>query len=197
MFGEVEDFLKARLLLIENSCALLQLSILQTCYEILSNGTIRNSDQHQFVISFLTKLVRHLFQKLKTSPMLFVDLFFWKSKQDCHCISANYAIHDLKKFSKGGKHTNKEAPVHDQRALLNSLGDDDDDDDMGYNAPVQDRRALLSSLGDDDDDDDDAKMPSVETLFKSMDRFVASLILSLPWLSMFQVVIQSPNPAHG
>lgn len=113
--------------------------------------------------------------------MLFVDLLFWKSKQDCHCITANYAIHDLKKFSKGGKHTSKEAPVQDRRALLNSLGDDDDDD-MGNNAHVQDRRALLNSLGD-DDDDDDAKMPSVETLFKSMDRFVTSCFRCVRFLT--------------
>lgn len=160
-------------LLLESSCALLQLSILQTCYEILSNRTIRNSDQHQFVISFLTKLVRHLFEKLKTSPMLFVDLLFWKSKQDCHCITANYAIEDLRKFSKGvGKHVNKDLPGQDRRTLLESLGDDDDDD-MGNPAHIQDRRALLNSLGD-DDDDDNAKMPSVKTLFKSFDRCVTT-----------------------
>ncbi|KAG0582042.1 hypothetical protein KC19_3G029100 [Ceratodon purpureus] len=128
---------------------LYQLSILQTCYEILSNSNIRNSEQHQFVISFLTKLVRHLFEKLKTSPMLFVDLLFWKSKQDCHCITANYAIHGLKKFSGGGgKSISKEAFVQDRRALLNSLGDDDDDDDdMG----------------------NDENLPGVETLFRSID----------------------------
>ena len=135
-----------------NRIVRLQLSILQTCYEILSNSNIRNSEQHQFVISFLTKLVRHLFEKLKTSPMLFVDLLFWKSKQDCHCITANYAIHGLKKFSGGGgKSISKEAFVQDRRALLNSLGDDDDDDDdMG----------------------NDENLPGVETLFRSIDRFV-------------------------
>lgn len=159
---------------LKNSRAFLQLSILQTCYEILSNGTIRNSDQHQFVLAFLTKLVRHLFEKLKTAPMLFVDLLFWKSKQDCHCITANYETHGLKKFSRGGKHMSTEVPVQDRRALLNSLGDDDDDD-MGNNVHIQDRRALLNSLGDDDDDDDmgnNAQMPSVETLWRSMDWFV-------------------------
>jgi len=149
---------------------LYQLSILQTCYEILSNRTIRNSDQHQFVIAFLTKLVRHLFEKLKTSPMLFVDLLFWKSKQDCQVITANYLIHDLKKFSRSCKHMSKEVPVQDRRSLLDSSGDDDDVD-MGDNAHIQYRRDLLKSLGD-DDDDDDAKMPSVETLFKSMDSNV-------------------------
>ena len=82
--------------------------------------------------------------------MLFVDLLFWKSKQDCHCITANYAIHGLKKSSGGGKSVSKEAFVQDRRALLNSLGDDDDDDDMG-NAE---------------------NLPSVETLCRSMDRFV-------------------------
>jgi hypothetical protein len=96
------------------------------------------------VISFLTKLVGHLFEKLKTSPMLFVDLLFWKSKQDCHCITANYALHGLKKFSGGGKSISKEAYVHDRRALLNSLrDDDDDDDDMGKDAnmPIKKRKS--------------------------------------------------------
>jgi len=69
----------------------------------------------------------------------------------------------------------KEVPVQDRRSLLDSSGDDDDVD-MGDNAHIQYRRDLLKSLGD-DDDDDDAKMPSVETLFKSMDRFVVSSFL--------------------
>lgn len=128
---------------------LYQLSILQTCYEILSNSSIRNSEQHQFVISFLTKLVGHLFEKLKTSPMLFVDLLFWKSKQDCHCITANYALHGLKKFSGGGISNSKEAYVRDRRALLNSLrDDDDDDDDMGKDAnmPIKKRKSGVSEV---------------------------------------------------
>lgn len=88
--------------------------------------------------------------------MLFVDLLFWKSKQDCHCITANYAIHGLKKFSGGGKSIRQEAYVQDRRALLNSLGDDDDDDDdMG----------------------NDINVPSVETLFRPMDRFVTVFFL--------------------
>lgn len=67
-------------------------------------------------------------------------------------------------------------PGQDRRSLLDSLGDDDDDDMGNNNAHGQDRRALLNSLGD-DDDDDDAKMPSVETLFRSMDRFVTLFFL--------------------
>ena len=50
--------------------------------------------------------------------MLFVDILFWKSKQDCHCISADYMIHGLRKAGNG----------KNRRELLNSLRDDDDDD---------------------------------------------------------------------
>lgn len=108
---------------------MLQLSILQTFYEILSNRSISNSEQHQFAVAFLTKLVRHLFQKLKKSPMLFVDILFWKSKQDCHCISADYMIHGLRK-SVNGKNEFSGRPVNvmDRRELLNSLRNDDDDE---------------------------------------------------------------------
>lgn len=113
-----------------------QLSILQTCYEILSNCSISHSEQHQFAVAFLTKLVRHLFQKLKKSPMLFVDILFWKSKQDCHCISADYMIHGLRKAG-NGKNKFGDRPVNvnvmDRRKLLNSLRDDDDDLDNAAN----------------------------------------------------------------
>ncbi|XP_024382213.2 uncharacterized protein [Physcomitrium patens] len=149
---------------------LYQLSILQTCYEILSNHSLRNSEQHQYVIAFLTSLVRHLFEKLKSSPMLFVDILFWKSKQDCHCITANYMIHDLKKFSSSGKTLSKWAQLEDRRSLLDGLGDDDDDD-SGKETHAQNRRALLNSLGDGDDDlGNDGNLPSVETLFSNKEK---------------------------
>jgi len=109
-------------------CAV-QLSVLQTFYEILSNQSIQQSEQHRFVVAFLTKVVRHLFQKLKKSPLLFVDLLFWKTKQDCHCITADYVNQDLRKsLSKTRKEKISRNSIQDRRALLiDSLGDDDED----------------------------------------------------------------------
>ncbi|KAH9567681.1 hypothetical protein CY35_03G038000 [Sphagnum magellanicum] len=108
---------------------LYQLSVLQTFYEILSNQSIQQSEQHRFVVAFLTKVVRHLFQKLKKSPLLFVDLLFWKTKQDCHCITADYVNQDLRKsLSKTRKEKISRNSIQDRRALLiDSLGDDDED----------------------------------------------------------------------
>ncbi|CAM6028202.1 unnamed protein product [Sphagnum balticum] len=108
---------------------LYQLSVLQTFYEILSNQSIQQSEQHRFVVAFLTKVVRHLFQKLKKSPLLFVDLLFWKTKQDCHCITADYLNQDLRKsLSKTMKEKISRNSIQDRRALLiDSLGDDDED----------------------------------------------------------------------
>ncbi len=106
-----------------------QLSVLQTFYEILSNQSIQQSEQHRFVVAFLTKVVRHLFQKLKKSPLLFVDLLFWKTKQDCHCITADYVNQDLRKtLSKTRKEKISRNSIQDRRALLiDNLGDDDED----------------------------------------------------------------------
>ncbi len=106
-----------------------QLSVLQTFYEILSNRSIQQSEQHRFVVAFLTKVVRHLFQKLKKSPLLFVDLLFWKTKQDCHCITADYVNQDLRKtLSKTRKEKISRNSIQDRRALLiDNLGDDDED----------------------------------------------------------------------
>ncbi|CAM6071737.1 unnamed protein product [Sphagnum tenellum] len=108
---------------------LYQLSVLQTFYEILSNQSIQQSEQHRFVVAFLTKVVRHLFQKLKKSPLLFVDLLFWKTKQDCHCITADYVNQDLRKtLSKTRKEKISRNSIQDRRALLiDNLGDDDED----------------------------------------------------------------------
>ncbi|CAK9270062.1 unnamed protein product [Sphagnum jensenii] len=108
---------------------LYQLSVLQTFYEILSNRSIQQSEQHRFVVAFLTKVVRHLFQKLKKSPLLFVDLLFWKTKQDCHCITADYVNQDLRKtLSKTRKEKISRNSIQDRRALLiDNLGDDDED----------------------------------------------------------------------
>lgn len=153
---------------------MLQLSILQTFYEILSNRSISNSEQHQFAVAFLTKLVRHLFQKLKKSPMLFVDILFWKSKQDCHCISADYMIHGLRKGGNGkNEFAGRPVNVMDRRELLNSLRNDDDDEldnaaNEGGDADLNGNQSrfvcvvccfvdLFASLSDDNLEDADCK----------------------------------------
>ncbi|KAL2632945.1 hypothetical protein R1flu_004424 [Riccia fluitans] len=142
---------------------LYQLSIFQTFYAILSDKQLHASKDHKFVVVFLTKVVRGFFKKLKTQPMLFVELLFWKLKHECANISADYMIHSLRKAAGGGSSRTR------QRVnIADALGDDDDpapssrrdepNDELGSESEAE-------SGSSDDDEQPDSRSTSVVNSF--------------------------------
>ena len=121
---------------IVSSCV--QLSLFQTFYEILSNKKASKVEEHQRLFAFLTKLVRNFFKKLKTQPLLFLDVLFWKNRNDCHLITVEYKTHSLKRMT--GKNGNRT-----KTSISDALGDDEAE------APTQ---SLADALGDDEADDE-------------------------------------------
>jgi hypothetical protein len=101
----------------------LQLSLLQTFYSVLSDEQVQAAEDHRFVVKYLSKLVRKLFKKMAVHPILFVDILAWKTRTECHNISADYMIHSLRKETGGGSSANRE-----RVNIADALGDDEDDE---------------------------------------------------------------------
>jgi timeless len=81
--------------------------------------------------------VRNFFKKLKTQPLLFLDVLFWKNRNDCHLITVEYKTHSLRKMgNKNGKRM--------KTSISDALGDDE------AAAP----RSLADALGDDEAGDE-------------------------------------------
>jgi timeless len=63
---------------------------------------------------------------VKKQPLLFVDILFWKTRKECHCISADALMSDmasLKTDINSLNENNKGFP----RSIADSLGDDEAD----------------------------------------------------------------------
>lgn len=96
-----------------------QLSLFQIFYEILSNRKATKIEEHQRIFAFLTKLTRNFFKKLKSQPLLFLDVLFWKTRQECHLITTDYKIQSLRKtFGKSAKNLKK-------TSIADALGNDE------------------------------------------------------------------------
>ncbi|KAJ7552478.1 hypothetical protein O6H91_06G056900 [Diphasiastrum complanatum] len=125
---------------------LYQLSILQTFYEVLSDKKMEKSEEHKHMISFLKSIVRHMFKMLKLQPFLFVELLFWKTRQDCHAISATDMISNL------GGVSRKVAPKRGN-SIADALGDDEvdvphnEDQDLCEKNSVLGKNTTAESLG--------------------------------------------------
>ncbi|CAM6108735.1 unnamed protein product [Calypogeia fissa] len=128
---------------------LYQISILQTFYSVLSNRQLQGAEDHRYVISFLSKVVRRLFKKLEAHPILFVDILFWKTRAECHHITADYMIHSLRKDTGGSSQNRKKINIAD------ALGDDEED--VPTNRDTDDEESALSS-----EDEDAALIPFTE-----------------------------------
>ncbi|RWR93245.1 Timeless protein [Cinnamomum micranthum f. kanehirae] len=124
---------------LELSPMLYQLSLLTVFYEILSDQKSSSCKEYKNIISFLTKLVRKLLKKMRSQPLLFVEILFWKSRKECHYINSESLLHELgnlKKQTRGwgnipgddgqsGSSMGKE--VLTKRSIADALGEDEAD----------------------------------------------------------------------
>ncbi|KAH7442845.1 hypothetical protein KP509_02G004400 [Ceratopteris richardii] len=106
---------------------LYQLSLFEIFYEILSNKKASKLEQHVHIFSFLTKLIRNFFKKLKVQPLLFLDVLFWKNRQDCHHITLGYDIYSFRKFNGQSTKGSRKPSIAD------ALGNDEADEEMQAN----------------------------------------------------------------
>ncbi|KAJ1689619.1 hypothetical protein LUZ63_013774 [Rhynchospora breviuscula] len=105
---------------------LYQLSLLTIFYTILADQKSSRSREHSSITNFLTKLVRDMLKLIKKQPLLFVDILFWKTKKECHCISADAIMSDMASLKKDINALNGTAKGF-PRSIADSLGDDEAD----------------------------------------------------------------------
>lgn len=72
-----------------------QLSLLTTFYDILDEQKTRPCKEYANIVNFLASFIRRMLRKMKSQPLLFVEVLFWKSRKECHYINAEYLLHEL------------------------------------------------------------------------------------------------------
>ncbi|KAF8726744.1 hypothetical protein HU200_019214 [Digitaria exilis] len=113
---------------LELSPMLYQLSLLTTFYDILAEQKLSSSKEYTNIVNFLSKVVRKMLRAMRKQPLLFVDILFWKTRKECHCIDADTLLNELKKD--GGNKNGETGSSKGWRGLINiadSLGDDEAD----------------------------------------------------------------------
>ncbi|EEF49017.1 conserved hypothetical protein [Ricinus communis] len=116
---------------------LYQLSLLTTFYDILDEQKSCPCKEYASIVDFLTTLIRRMLRKMKSQPLLFVEVLFWKSRKECHYINAEYLLHELghmKKEAKSwgnvladGELGSSQAKGWVPRSIADALGEDEAD----------------------------------------------------------------------
>lgn len=105
----------------------MQLSLLTGFYDILAEQKLSGSKEYANIVNFLSKVVRKMLRAMKKQPLLFVDILFWKTQKECHCIDMDTLLNELKKDAgnKGviGSSKGWRGPIN----IADSLGDDEVD----------------------------------------------------------------------
>ncbi|CAL9065379.1 unnamed protein product [Musa banksii] len=105
---------------------LYQLSVLRVFYNILADQKSSASKEYASIVNFLTKFTRKMLKLFKDRPLLFVEMLFWKTRKECHCISADVLMSGL---AKRDSHTDEVVLTNDigykQKNIADSLGDDE------------------------------------------------------------------------
>ncbi|KAL0400652.1 UNVERIFIED_CONTAM: hypothetical protein Slati_4095100 [Sesamum latifolium] len=120
---------------LELSPMLYQLSYLTIFYEILEEQKSRPCKEYENVVTFLTSLVRRMLRKMKSYPLLFVEVLFWKTRKECHYINCGSMLNELNSMknktgqsrsdAKGGGNGLFEEQQWVRRSIADALGDDD------------------------------------------------------------------------
>lgn len=119
---------------LELSPMLYQLSLLTIFHTILEEQKTSPSKEHENIVLFLKDLVRRMLRKMKSYPLLFVEVLFWKTRKECHYINCESMLQDFGRngYRKRGNDNN----------TLNG--------DVGGNSWV--RKSMADALGDDEAD---------------------------------------------
>ncbi|KAL5202449.1 hypothetical protein ABZP36_013401 [Zizania latifolia] len=107
---------------------LYQLSLLTTFYDILADQKKSPSKEYANIVNFLSKVVRKMLRVMKKQPLLFVEILFWKTRKECHCIDADTLLNEITKDVR-----NKDGEIGSSKGwrgsinIADSLGDDEVD----------------------------------------------------------------------
>lgn len=120
----------------------MQLSLLTIFYEILEEQKSRPCKDYENVVCFLTTLVRRMLRRLKSYPLLFVEILFWKTRKECHYINSDCILKELGGFRKQFNENqndiiNEETGLSEggqwvRRSIADALGDDEADNIMTH-----------------------------------------------------------------
>ncbi|XP_068659821.1 uncharacterized protein [Aristolochia californica] len=119
---------------------LYQLSLITKFHDILADKKSSVCKEYEFMFSFLTTLVRKMLRKMKSQPLLFVEILFWKTHKECHYISAEsllHEVHNLKKETGNWENNSDEGERSTgllrgtssitRRSIADALGEDEAD----------------------------------------------------------------------
>ncbi|XP_071704507.1 uncharacterized protein [Rutidosis leptorrhynchoides] len=123
---------------LELSPMLYQLSLLTIFHTILEEQKSSPRKEYENIVLFLTTLVRRMMRKMKSDPLLFVEVLFWKTRRECHYINCESMLRDFGRngYGKRGNDTQTED--------LGEVGT------SGGNRWV--RKSMADALGDDEAD---------------------------------------------
>ncbi|ESQ43217.1 hypothetical protein EUTSA_v10012488mg [Eutrema salsugineum] len=134
---------------LELSPMLYQLSLLITFHKILDEQKACPCQDYENIVTFLTDLVRHMLKKMKSQPLLFVEILFSKSRKECHYINAEYMLHELGHLRKQMGNREKVSGTEEnvspsdkgwaRRNLADALGDDEADVVISYDQGFQNK----------------------------------------------------------
>ncbi|OVA16539.1 Timeless protein [Macleaya cordata] len=125
---------------LELSPMLYQLSLLTTFYDILDEQKSSTRKEYANIVSFLTNLLRKMLRKMKSQPLLFVEVLFWKTRKECHYINSESLLNELGNLRKETKKWGTVSPGNEgevgpsqgqggigRRSIADALGDDEFD----------------------------------------------------------------------
>ncbi|KAH7678219.1 Timeless C-terminal protein [Dioscorea alata] len=104
-----------------------------TFHEILAEQKSSVSNEYKNIVDFLSKVARRMLRTTKRQPLLFVEMLFWKTRKECHCINAEVIQGDLNKLKGGISNFDGKVGQPNDRAgltyksMAESLGDDEAD----------------------------------------------------------------------
>lgn len=125
---------------LELSPMLYQLSLLTTFYNILAEQKASPQKEYTNIVSFLTDLIRKMLRKMKSQPLLFVEILFWKTRKECHYMSSEILLNEIGNLTKECRKLGTVSSGNEGE-FGSSLGHDG----MG-------RRSIADALGDDEFD---------------------------------------------
>ncbi|MCD9640157.1 hypothetical protein HAX54_025300, partial [Datura stramonium] len=135
---------------LELSPMLYQLSLLTTFYDILEEQKSRPCREYENIVFFLTNIVRRMLRKMKSNPLLFIEVLFSKSRRECHYLTCDSMLKELSQFknSSGVKMTGEigssEANGWTRRSLADALGDDEADIPLTFSEGVRNKAEVTN-----------------------------------------------------
>ncbi|KAK6131802.1 hypothetical protein DH2020_034460 [Rehmannia glutinosa] len=138
---------------LELSPMLYQLSLLTIFYDIMEEQESSPCKEYENIVTFLSSLVRRMLRKMKSYPLLFVEVLFWKTRKECHYINCGSMLNELNSMrngtgegtsgTKGGENGLSEGQKWVRRSIADALGDDDFEtsrpDSQEENDPFEDK----------------------------------------------------------